>query len=194
MKKVVPIDAILIPPQAELVFKGVIYDVYQWQQTMFDNSHETFEMLKRADTAVSLAVVDDSLLILEDEQPHRGKRTSFPGGRVDLEDEDMESAARREVKEETGYSFRNWRLLKVSQPSTKIEWFVYVWLAWGIEDKAEPKLDAGEKIKVNTLNFNEVKDMVMKDQGHLGEARDIFSGLSSIEDLINLPEFKGKDY
>ncbi len=37
-----------IPPNAKRVFKGIIFDVYQWQQKMFDGSKETFEMLKRA--------------------------------------------------------------------------------------------------------------------------------------------------
>lgn len=193
MKKVIPSQSVLIPETAELVFKGIIFDVYQWQQELFDGTFATFEMLRRADTAVTLAVVEDKLLVIDDDQPNRSPSKSFPGGRIDDTDPDIVSAAKRETLEETGYNFNNWRLVKVSQPSTKIEWFVYVWIAWEATGKTEPKLDPGERITVNAIGFDEVKAMVMNDQGHLGEARDIFKDLNSVEDLINLPEFKGKE-
>lgn len=35
-----------LPPQAKKVFTGQIFDVYQWEQEMYDGSFETFEMLK----------------------------------------------------------------------------------------------------------------------------------------------------
>lgn len=36
-----------IPDHAELVFKGVLHDVYQWQQEAFDGSFLTFEAIRR---------------------------------------------------------------------------------------------------------------------------------------------------
>ena len=35
-----------VPKQAKRVFKGVIFDVYQWEQEMFDGTKEIFEKLK----------------------------------------------------------------------------------------------------------------------------------------------------
>ena len=37
----------VIPHNAKKVFNGILFDVYQWKQKMFDNSIKTFEMLKR---------------------------------------------------------------------------------------------------------------------------------------------------
>ena len=41
-----------IPANAKKVFHGVIFDVYQWEQEMFDGTKEIFEKLKRPDTVV----------------------------------------------------------------------------------------------------------------------------------------------
>ena len=60
-----------IPPHAKRVFKGVIFEVYQWEQEMFDGSVETYEALKRADTAQVIATRRNKILIPLEEQPRR---------------------------------------------------------------------------------------------------------------------------
>lgn len=197
MKKLIPDDSILIPDGAELAFKGMIFDVYQWPQKLFDGSEHRFEMLKRPDTVNIIGVVDGGILVIDDEQPHLGSRRSFPGGRVDPSDGTIESAAKREIREETGYSFRNWRLIKVSQPYRKIEWFMYLLLAWDVEARDQPSLDPGEKIAVKRMAFDEVKKEVMSPKGHLGqsylhESGDIFGPIGGLEELLALPEFTGR--
>lgn len=183
----------LIPDEAERAFKGMIFDVYQWPQTLYDGSSHRFEMLKRPDTVTAICVVEDKILVINDEQPHLGARQSFPGGRVDPEDESTEAAIQREVAEETGYSFNNWRLVKVSQPYRKMEWFVYVLLAWEVSGQQAPHLDAGEKITVQALPFNELKALVMKRVGYLGESGPLFEPLENLEQLLALPEFSGRN-
>lgn len=190
--KIVPQDATLIPEGAKRVFEGVIYSVYQWQQKLFDGSQTTFEMLRRPDTVSAICVIDNKLIVLQDEQPHRGVRTTFPGGRVES-DEDTLAAAQREVHEETGYQFNNWRLLQVFQPHTKIEQFIYLYLAWGGGKAAEPHVDAGERIAVELLPLAAVKQLVEDGVGYMGESREIFAGAGSMEALLALPEFRGKE-
>lgn len=191
MKKVIPADSILIPDHAERVFQGKIFDVYQWPQPLFDGSEHIFEMLKRMDTVTAICVVDDKILVIDDEQPHLGSRRSFPGGRVDETDLSVESAAQREIQEETGYSFKNWRLVKVSQPYSKMEWFVYVFLAWDVTEQQPPQLDAGEKIVLQALGFDAVKSLIMQKVGYLGESSTIFEPLETLEELLAVPEFSG---
>ncbi|MEK7594634.1 MAG: NUDIX domain-containing protein [Patescibacteria group bacterium] len=192
MKKIVPEDSVLIPQQAVKAFGGQIFDVYQWSQTMFDDSEATFEMLKRPDTVTVMCVVDDKVLVIDEQQPHVGERRSFPGGRVDPTDLSVEAAISREVLEETGYSFNNWRLVKVWQPHNKMEWFIYLFLAWDVASKIEPNLDVGEKITVQNLSFNELKELVINKSGYLGESTTIFEDLDNLDQLLALPEFKGK--
>ncbi|MEK7599930.1 MAG: NUDIX domain-containing protein [Patescibacteria group bacterium] len=192
MQKVIPHDSILVPDVATKVFEGEIFDVYHWPQTLFDDTSHTFEMLKRTDTVTVMCVVDDKILVINDEQPHLGMRKTFPGGRVDPEDASIEMAAKREVLEETGYSFKNWRLILVQQPYKKIEWFVYMLLAWDEESKTEPKLDAGERISVESLTIDELKKVVNGRFVNLGDSMAIIESLESLEQLLALPEFDGQ--
>jgi ADP-ribose pyrophosphatase len=193
VKKLVPADAVLVPDNAERVFQGVIYDVYHWTQELFDGSEATFEMLKRPDTVSVICVVDDKILLLDDEQPHTGLRQSFPGGRVDDTDESILAAAQREVLEETGYAFSNWRILKVWQPHLKTEWFVYLLLANGVRDQQEPKHDAGEKITVREIGFDDVKELVLNKSRFLADSRAVFEPLHNLEQLLAVPAFSGKE-
>jgi ADP-ribose pyrophosphatase len=150
-------------------------------------------MLKRTDTANAICVVDDKLLVLHDEQPHLGSRQGFPGGRIDPEDLSPLTAAQREIREETGYSFQNWRLVKVWQPYRKMEWFIHVWLAWEVLNKIEPHVDAGEKIQVESLELAEVKQKVLQRVGYLGDYESIFKNIEKIDQLLALPQFSGRE-
>lgn len=192
MKKVVPASAHLIPPEAKCVFKGQIYDVYQWEQKLFDGTSATFEMLKRPDTVTVIPIDGDKIITIEDEQPYTGKKLSFPGGRVDLADLSILEAAKREVKEEIGYEFDGWKLVNVTQPHSKLEWFIYFYIASSGHRTSKPRLDAGERISVNKLSFNKAKDLVVTKSGYLGESMSIFEKADNLSELINLPEFKGR--
>ena len=122
MRKFVPEKAKLIPEEAERVFQGKIYEVYQWPQKMFDGSFETFEMLRRPDTVKIIPIVtaeearslgfeasETQIIVTKQEQPRKDCFYDYPGGRMDEEDADELVAAKRELLEETGLSFRNWK-------------------------------------------------------------------------------------
>jgi ADP-ribose pyrophosphatase len=192
MKKIIPSDSILVPEQADLAFKGKIFDVYQWPEQLFDGTGHTFEMLKRPDTVVAVCVLDGKILVINDEQPHFGSRKGFPGGRVEQSDGSIETAARREIHEETGYSFKQWRLIQVRQPYTKIEWFVHVFLAWEEASHDEPHLDPGEKITLEQHTFAELKSLVLNKAEYLGDALSLFREFDNLEQLLALPAFSGQ--
>lgn len=194
MKKVVPQNSILIPENATKVFSGQIFDVYQWPQKMFDGSEAVFEMLRRPDTVQVIGVIADNIIILEDEQPHKGASTSLPGGRVDETDKSVLSAAEREILEETGYVFDNWRLVSVAQPQPKLEWFVYTFVAWNGRRTKRPHLDPGEKIVARLEPFKTVKQLCLDGVGFLRESRHIFESLNNVDDLLKSPEYSGREF
>ncbi len=88
---------------AECVFEGVLWDVYQWEQELFDGSFSTFETIARRMGTVDIIVVDgDRIGITYQEQPKKGKFYSLYGGRLEP-GESPEEGARRELLEESGY-------------------------------------------------------------------------------------------
>ena len=190
MRTIIPNDAKLVPKGAERVFKGQIFDVYHWQQKMFDGSYETFEMLKRPDTIKVIAVKDGKVVILDQLQPDSSVAFyDLPGGRHDYEEETELDAAKRETLEETGMTFKDWRLIGVEQPHSKIDWFVYLFLATGFDSQQDQNLDAGEKIKVDLKGLDDLKALVSDPRArHL--PREIIESCKTIEDLAGLPVYK----
>ncbi|HRH23975.1 MAG TPA: NUDIX hydrolase [Candidatus Paceibacterota bacterium] len=150
-----------LPPHAKRVFKGDIFDVYQWEQELFDGSTKTFDKVKRDDTIVVIPTLPGKkLLFLKDEQPARSAIHTFPAGRMDKEGEGPLEAAQRELKEETGYESDEWTLWKAYQPVTKIDWAVYVFIARNCVRTTEPALDPGERITVKEVTLDDVIALV----------------------------------
>ena len=148
-----------MPESATKVFTGVIYDVYQWDQKMYDGSTKTFEKLKRPDSVIIFPVLGDSRIILtEQEQPGVESYISATGGRVD-EGENVLDAAKRELLEESGYEADQFILWDAQHATTKIDWVIYTFIAKGLKKVADPKLDGGEKIKLKLVTFDEFLEL-----------------------------------
>lgn len=188
MRTVIPSDARLIPEQATCVFKGVIFDVYQWQQEKFDGTFATYEMIKRPDTVNVLAIKGDNVVIISDEQPGRRAILTLPGGRHDVASETELDCAKREMHEETGMRFKNWKLISVKQEHAKIDYLYYIFLATDFEGQDEQHVDAGgEKIEVMEVTLGELKRSAdIQHNGYL--PYELLAGITSLDDLRALPE------
>lgn len=144
-----------MPQNAKCVFKGKIFEVWQWEQKMYDGSVEIFERLKRPNTAQVIPIVGDKIIIQIEQQPHKKQPVlSIPGGRFNDNEKSLQ-AAKREFLEETGYISRDWMLWKKVNPAFKIEWTVYTYIARNCVFDKSPSLDAGEKIKTQLVSFEE---------------------------------------
>lgn len=144
-----------LPPNAKLVFKGQIFETWQWEQKMFDGSTEIFERVKRPNTAQVIATSGDKILIQKQEQPGRNEPYySLSGGRCDGDEEPLK-AAKRELLEETGYVSSDWTLWREETPLTKVIWTIYTFLARDCKKEKGPHLDAGEKIENIWVDFDE---------------------------------------
>jgi len=158
-----------MPPDAKKVFEGEIFDVYQWEQKMFDGSTGTFERLARQDGAFVIPVSQDGTIMLtQQEQPGLGKFISLPGGRVD-EGEDPLSAAKRELREEAGLESDDWSFWFATQPIGKIDWAVFYFIAKNCKKVSDPAPDAGERITLKPVSLEVFFDIIVNDERFYGD-------------------------
>lgn len=143
-----------IPDHATRVFKGIIFDVYQWEQRLFDGNTVTFEGLKRPDTVVVIAMDGDRVFYAKQEQPGKKPFVSLFGGRSE-EGELPLDAAKRELQEETGLVSDEWREIRCFSAPGKIEWSVHYFVAKNCRRISEQHLDGGEKITVSQTSLDE---------------------------------------
>src|SRR3989344_9071856 len=145
-----------IPSHAKRVFKGVIFDVYQWEQEMFDGTRAIFEKAKRQDSVTILPVLPDGkILLAEQEQPGHPLFVGGLGGRIE-ENEDVLTAAKRELLEESGYISDNFTLWLALNQIPKTDWAVYVFVARDLRKVGDLNLDPGEKIKLVPVTLEEM--------------------------------------
>lgn len=159
-----------IPDNAEKVFEGVVFDVYQWQQEMFDGSHRIFEFLKRKHGAVAFCVFEDkTILINEEEQPGKPPFISLPGGGADTYDEEPLEVIKRELREETGYVASSWKEIHIETNFPKLDWAIHYFVAKDLEKVGDPQNSASEKITTKRISFDEFLNLHLnpkfKDKG-----------------------------
>jgi 8-oxo-dGTP pyrophosphatase MutT (NUDIX family) len=110
----------------------------------------------------------------------------IPGGAIDLQ-EPHEHAARRELREETGYTAESWRYLGFVEPNPAFQTNrCHHWLAKGARRTHDLDLDSGEDITVVELPLSDVRDRVAR-----GEIRHslVLTALARVLDLRNPGEF-----
>lgn len=144
-----------LPEHAKRVFKGLLFEVWQWAQKMYDGTEVVFESVVRDDSATVIATVGEKIVIEDQEQPDWSLlAVSLPGGRCDF-DEDPLVCAKRELLEETGYASEEWELWKKHDPAGKVRWTEYIYIARNCALSQAPHLDAGEKIAARLISFDE---------------------------------------
>jgi ADP-ribose pyrophosphatase len=144
-----------IPDNAKLVFKGVLHDVYQWDQQMFDGTTAVFEALRRRNAVTVIAVSNNLIVLNNEEQPGTEKYVTLPGGKS--ETLVLLDNAKRELLEESGYTSDEWTEWFTTDITKyhKFEWNNHFFIAKNAQKTAEQNLDSGEKIETKLITFEE---------------------------------------
>ena len=139
-------------------------------------------MLSRPDTVNIIAIRDEEIVLTRQRQPRKEWFYSLAGGRVDKEDADELAAAQRELLEETGMTFENWKLIDAKQPFGKIDWLVYTFVATGFVSQVRPQPDAGEEIEIVHMSIDKIKEL-RKSGEDCSRLQDLLE-FSSIEEIL----------
>ena len=119
---------------------------------------DAFYVAEYPDFAVVLALTGGGEAVLVEQYRHGIERVTLelPAGAVDG-GEAPETAARRELLEETGYQTERWTSLGrlAVEPSRHTNW-AHVFVATGAERVAEPALEPSEDLVVRTLPAREL--------------------------------------
>ena len=152
-----------IPSHAKRVFSGKIFDIYQWEQELFDGTKAIFEKARRkADSVGALPITDEGKIILtKQEQPQEEAFIGMIGGRMDPGESPLDTA-KREMLEESGIEAKKFDLFLAVQPDIKIDWACYTFIAKGLTKSEPTNIEAGEKIDLIEVTFDEYMDIITK--------------------------------
>ena len=117
---------------------------------------------------VNITAIDrEGRFVMIDQYRHGLGETSYeiPAGVVEPSDASQLDAARRELREETGYGGGEWRLLTSisANPATQNN-LTHCFLATGVERIGEQQLDATEDIRVHLFSRDEVRELLRTDR------------------------------
>lgn len=150
---------------SELVFDGPLFRVIRDEVREPGNKLSRRDIIRHNGSVVVLAVDDssrkDPLIVMERQYRHAAGQYLWevPAGKID-EGEERLAAAKRELKEETGYRAKKWtRLVRYfASPGFLGEW-MQVFLAEGlIAGEAEPEED--ELLEVVLVPLSEILRMI----------------------------------
>ena len=122
-----------------------------------DGSHALREYIKHPGAVMVIPVLDDGRVIVERQYRYPLQRAliEFPAGKIDP-GEDTLVCARRELREETGYTARAWARAGVLHPVLAYaDEFIEIWFARGLS-LGERALDAGEFLDVLAVTPDEL--------------------------------------
>lgn len=158
-----------IPEHAKKVFTWILYDVYQWEQEMFDWTFKIFEMLKKNDTIDIIAILENwKILIFEEEQPNRSPFYWLVWWTCEDWEEPLETA-KRELLEETWMTSKDWAIFNKYRKSSKIDYHDNIFIARNCKKIQEQNLDAWEKIKILEVDWEWFKKYVLDEKFRVKE-------------------------
>lgn len=146
------------------VFDGEILHVNKDDITLPNGNPATREVIRHIGAVAIVAITDDNEVVMERQfrYPMDTVISEIPAGKLNSKSEDKLEAAKREFKEETGYTAREWTELGLYYPAAAYtDEVITLYLAKGLE-KGERNLDEDEFLDVQLVPLNTLVDQIMK--------------------------------
>ena len=146
------------------------FDVRRDDVRLPDGTETDFHYVDEPPTVVILALTPDGDVVLVEEWRQAVGRVNrgLPAGGVEDDDADLAAAARRELREETGYEAESVERLQAVEPANGFANSVHhYYLARDCTPSADTEFDFNESIRPTTTDYEGFRDAVFA-----GEVRD----------------------
>lgn len=140
-------------------YEGILFSIYQ-RNVFFGKEKRVFEYCQRPTSVSVLAFDEKGRLLMIHEYRHGYKKNVWflPGGRHDKHTDTPKKAAIRELREETGYTAKDIKLLHKKSPSNTLMWDIYIYVAKNLEWKPLESDDL-ERIRVEFVPLSRAVKM-----------------------------------
>jgi ADP-ribose pyrophosphatase len=147
----------------DVVYECPGFDVRREAVRLPDGTETEFDYLSEPPAVVILPLTPDgSVVVIEEWRQAVGRvNRGLPAGTVESDDADLAAAARRELREETGYDAGSVEALTSVEPSNGVAGSVHhYFLARDCEPTAEQELDFNESIRVETTSRAALRESI----------------------------------
>ena len=159
---------------SELVYDGKLLKVFKDDIELSNHNQTTREYIKHNGASAVIALTKDNKVVMEKQfrYPFKDVLTEVPAGKIDSGEEPL-VAAKRELKEETGYTADKWEFLGRYYPtcaysSEVIYFYLATDLTMGSQD-----LDDDEFLNVELIDFDKLLEMAINDEIPDGKTQSI---------------------
>ena len=146
------------------IYRGRILNLFDDTVSLPNGSDASREYIRHIGAVCVIPVLSDGRVLLERQfrYPVGKEIIEIPAGKLDFQGEDRLSAAKRELREETGYEAELWKYLGDYYPAAAYsDERISMYLAQGLK-KGEQKLDRDEFLTVFTMPLEELVRRVME--------------------------------
>lgn len=173
---------------SELVFDGKILHLYHDSVALPNGDTASRELVRHVGAVCVLPITDDGYAVMERQYRYPVDRVllEIPAGKLDSKQENHESAARRELEEETGYQADEFISLGKMLPTCAYdEEVIHMYLARGLH-KTHQHLDEDEFLDVEPIPFQKLVDMVLANEIEDGKTQIMILKLKLLKDMGKL--------
>lgn len=145
------------------LFHGKILHLFHDRVLLPDGKETSREVVRHVGAVCIVPLLEDGRVIVEQQYRYPIDQiiTEIPAGKLDAPSEDPEDAARRELKEETGYETGRLISLGVFYPAAAYcDEKIHMYLALDLHP-GEQMLDDGEFLSVQTLPLSRLVEQIM---------------------------------
>lgn len=149
--------------RSEEIFDGVILHVIKDTVRLPNGSISTREVIRHIGAVCVIPVTEDGQVIVERQYryPYDRVITEIPAGKLDSREEDPLSAAKRELREETGFTADTWTDLGPFYPAAAYsDEYITMYMARDLHT-GKQELDPDEFLDVEKVPLEELVEDVM---------------------------------